>query len=673
MKSYKNYLINLSLLFTLCLFGVASFYPLESMWGINHLQFLPSIFTYLYWAVVVIVIYLMFAPIPIQFFDKVFSKVDNLLWGKRISPKLLFIIFCTAIFYLFRVETHFLGDGYFLLNVFGLDKAYTNNWIEPGSILLIKNIQQLLGGYSTKTALIAFQGISIVSGFIVLLNFISIIGKICDNSKTRIFGFVTLCFSGNMLLFFGYVEYYPLLWAAAVTFINISLCFVLEKKLFWFLILLLLISMSMHLQAFYYLLGLIFLCIYKQNSDKIISIFEKKFTYITISILTVGVLVLILLNILNIKFAQIFLPFYEGKQHYPDYSILSFKHILDLLNLSILIFPGVITIIILYLLRFKENSNGFITKLLILFSIGSLFFLVTIDPVLGLARDWDLMSLTLLTPCLLAVYKLKDDRNLLTVRTVTIYIILTSFITFSYLSVYTNVFSSEQRTFSILKHYGNKDRGGWVAYTKRLRDKNRYNTAVIEMNRFFPEYEILNQVYDLMNRKKYSKAFVLAKKLVDEKPNQADFLQVLATLYSKKGQYDKAESLYKKALVTKKYHVIYNELGQLYQKQRKYQEALKVFKEAHRLSPKTTFVSEGLGLTYIYLKQYNMANLVADSLFIQNKNSPGGHLIKMTVALNKDNQTTAQEHFIEYLKYGSQRSDYKSNSKYYQHLLQNSK
>ena len=259
MKQYKNHIINLSLLLTLGLFGFASFYPLESMWGINHLQFLPNIFTYIYWVIVIVVLYMMIGPIPTQLLDRTFTQVDNLFWGKRKLPRLLFIAGCMVLFYIFRVQTHLLGDGYFLLNVFGLDRAYTNNWIEPGSILLIKNIQKMLGGYNAKTALIAFQGISIVCGSIVLLNFISIIGKICNNAKTRIFALSTFCFSGVLLLFFGYVEYYPLLWASAITFINLSLSFAREKKLFWVLIFTFLITILIHLQALCFLLGFIFL------------------------------------------------------------------------------------------------------------------------------------------------------------------------------------------------------------------------------------------------------------------------------------------------------------------------------------------------------------------------------------------------------------------------------
>jgi len=673
MKQYKNHIINLSLLLTLGLFGLASFYPLESMWGINHLQFLPDIFTYFYWVVVIVVLYLMIGPIPTQLIEQVFTQVDNLLWGKRKLPKLLFIGGCTVLFYIYRVHTYFLGDGYFLLNVFGLDRAYTNNWIEPGSILLIKSIQKILGGYNTQTALIAFQGISIGCGFIVLYNFISIIEKICNNAKTRIIALFTFCFSGVLLLFFGYVEYYPLLWASAVTFINLSLSFAREKKIFWVLIFIFLITILIHLQALYFLLGFIFLFLYKLYPNIIKSILGKKFTYIAMSLLTVGILLIVLINMLNLEIAKVFLPFFIREQHNPDYATLSFKHILEIINISFLIFPGIITIILLFIMRFKENSNDIITKLLGLFSIGSLFFLITINPVLGMARDWDLMSLTLFAPCLLAVYKLKGDTLLLTVRTVTIYIIVTSFLTVSYLNVYINDndFLTEQRTFSILKYYGNKDRGGWVTFTNYLKNKNLKNlyiTAVNEMNRFFPKYKLLSQVYDLMEQEKYVQAFNIAQKLVKEKPNQADFLQVLANLYGRKGQYEKAESLYKRALVTKKYHVIYNELGQLYQKQHKYQEALKVFKEAHRLSPKTTFVSEGLGLTYIYLNQFDMANLIADSLFLQESNSPGGMLIKMTVAINKGDIKSASHYYKEYLKYGTQRSDYEGIKKYYKYL-----
>ncbi|MCK4462606.1 MAG: hypothetical protein KAW46_12435, partial [candidate division Zixibacteria bacterium] len=73
----RTALPNLMLLAILALFGVASFLPLESMWGINHLAFLPTWWSYLYLLVVALVLYLMFGPLPEDRLERVVERVDG--------------------------------------------------------------------------------------------------------------------------------------------------------------------------------------------------------------------------------------------------------------------------------------------------------------------------------------------------------------------------------------------------------------------------------------------------------------------------------------------------------------------------------------------------------------------------------------------------------------------
>jgi len=114
----KQVALKLTLPVTLALFALASFYPVESMWGLNHLLFLPGIIKYLFGLFVLISLYLLFGPIPEKLIERTVNKINDAFWGEDILPRLLLVTVCTALFFIFRVQTHLLGDGYTWLAAF---------------------------------------------------------------------------------------------------------------------------------------------------------------------------------------------------------------------------------------------------------------------------------------------------------------------------------------------------------------------------------------------------------------------------------------------------------------------------------------------------------------------------------------------------------------------------
>ena len=124
------------------------------------------------------------------------------------------------LFWMLRGSTHFLGDGYEWLGNFSKSDAYIHKWAEPLSPLIVRLLQTLQGGYTHATALAAFQILSVVSGGVVVYNTVRLSGMLSDSASKRLTILSTLLFSGASLLYFGYVEFYPMLWAAAFVFFN---------------------------------------------------------------------------------------------------------------------------------------------------------------------------------------------------------------------------------------------------------------------------------------------------------------------------------------------------------------------------------------------------------------------------------------------------------------------
>ena len=113
-----------------------------------------------------------------------------------------------------------------------------------------------------------------------------------------------------------------------------------------------------------------------------------------------------------------------------------------------------------------------------------------------------------------------------------------------------------------------------------------------------------------------------------------------------------------------------NELGQLYINMLQFQKATAVLSEAHYISPERTFITESLALAHIYRQQFDTANALAESLFRVDPNSPGAHLIMLTVALNRGHQGEARVHYESFLALGEGRSDYENIRQYYHYLVQ---
>ncbi|HSG98573.1 MAG TPA: hypothetical protein VLB27_00895, partial [candidate division Zixibacteria bacterium] len=88
---------------------------------------------------------------------------------------------------------------------------------------VVRATQAAFGGFSQETALFAFRILSLLSGYVYVLSAFSISTSISNESAVRSFIFVALLSSGVVFLFFGYVEFYPLLWASASSFFALSL------------------------------------------------------------------------------------------------------------------------------------------------------------------------------------------------------------------------------------------------------------------------------------------------------------------------------------------------------------------------------------------------------------------------------------------------------------------
>jgi tetratricopeptide (TPR) repeat protein len=665
MRLGSRHIPNLILIATFAFFGLTSLLPISSMWGFNHLEFAPSIFTYLYIIIFVLFLWILFAPLPESRLQNILTNTDNWLFGNRTLPRLIVTINFTLLFFILESHIFLLGDGYAWLSNLGSGQAYIHKWSEPLSIFLIRQIQLLLGGYTYDTALTAFRFLSILSGAIFIYNILAIIKRLTDNTYIRLISLATFLFSGAILLFFGYVEFYPMVWAATALLINLSIQNLNKKYPLWPIIILYVLSVLLHLQMLCLLPG-----IYSLSLQNITSIKIRKIGYVLMAAgAAAGIAGIIYLYNTHIEFEVLLLPFLKPRPVAPGYTFLSPIHLYDLANLILLVFPGIAILLFVWYIYGAIRAKNPTSMFLIFLSIGSLSFTLLYGAAITMARDWDIMSLGLLPPILLLLYQIARGKNFQNIRLTAAYTLVVGFITISFLTVALGQNSSENRFRTFLN---NRNANVWLVYADYLHDKGdfaRSNEYIRRRYEVFPDLKKLEQAHADIKQGDYTEALSLARQLVNNDPYNPDFLQILGNAYYMLGQYDKSQPYYDKALRLKPYNfAILNETGLLYLKLNKYNQAIPYFNKAHNLAPDSIDIIEGLAMAYILKNDYAQALAWADSMFQIDADSPGASLIKLTIAGRKSDNQTARKYYFDFLKYGKGRSDYERIRKYYHNL-----
>lgn len=653
------------LLATLVVFGVASVLPYQSIWGLNHLRFLGNGVLYVYFAVLAIAVLVFVGWLPTHRIDAFASALDRHLFGSKNWPRISLALACMVLFYLFRARTCLLGDGCAWLDNFGQGQTYIHKWTEPGSIYLIRWLQSLQGDFSRQTATTAFHIISIVSGGIFVYNVTAVVKQLCQDKYARLLALITTLLSGAILLFFGYIEFYALSWAIAALFINLSLRFISNSRVWWGLLLSWGLGVMMHLQALYFLPGLIYLFLRKIKKPEL-----RKAGYYGVggaALIAIGLICWLYQT--RIEVALLMLPSIESRPAAPGYTMFSPLHLRDLANLILLVFPGAAAVMTLWFFGRNKSWRTTIPAYLTVLSAGSVAFLCLFGAAITMGRDWDIMSLSLLPPALLALYHIDRGKIPIPSRTLAIYVITVAFMTISYVAVSVKTVSAEQRAYSLLNDY---NRNAWLNYGRYYYvkgDTATYQAIVNETMERFPDYATFRSLNDYLARGEHRRAMALAQEITDRDPYNPEYLWVLAAMHATYGNHNKACECYALAAKLKPYDVSLNfQAGQYFIRMRKFDKAVPLLKKSHRLSPDDAGITENLAIALANMNRLNEARLLADSLFMRDRDSPGAHLIMLMIAVDPLNLPVARHHYREYLEHGTERPEYEAVKDNYKQL-----
>jgi len=652
-------------------------FPESRTWGFNHLIFLPDSYSVLFFVIAAFALIIPFLKSSEKWGEALTNWFSITFFENRLKYlyRMIFIAVMTALFIIFSAPTHFLGDGYDVLKNIANPEGVHIKWSEIGITKLLNAIVPLLGTHDENNSRLSFQIISIVSGVTAIYFYFLIAGIITNNRITKTLIFILSTFSGSLLLFFGYAEYYPLLWPLLAGHIYFSLRFLkAERGVIWLWIFLI-IGIIMHLQMILFLPAAVYISLDTGRGLSFFRSYRKPILGLLIVLSVIFGSVIIYKYMIDLYIKDILLTLFIGKPIDPGYAIISFPHIIDILNEIILISPFLLLMIVLNRVNIKNISNSVISKYLFIVSLCCLLFLLIIDPKLGMPRDWDLFALTIFPISLFIIVNFSSQigpvlkRLLISISLLSIISILPFLIT--------NLSKAESTNY--LKYIIDLDRAKSLSSFAVLHSyyKDIGDTCAVDS---------LNNIQKQMYADKYQCDLAMiainngdiktAADFISEiKPNKFNprYQRVLSKYYFQLNKYDKALDHIDNAIQLRRYAArYYADRALIFMAVNKYDKALADLKQGHSLNPFNLTIIEGLAYIYNETEDFDLSIYYSQKLLEKDSLVPVAYYWIARGYLKKGEKIKAQPYANRYFEFSLPDSIFVLYSKELQFLLDQS-
>jgi len=637
-------------------------YPLldenSRLWGFNHLVFLPSACTVVFSILFAISLVTAFLPFARKIGETIIDGMARIFFesDRKWIYRLIFIVISVCLFIIFRAPTHFLGDGYSSIGNLASDTGTFYKWSEMGVTYMVSFIQMFIGPKNEYTARLAFQILSFVSGAVTIWFFFLIAQIISNRNTARVLAFTVMCISPVLLLFFGYVEYYPPLWMIYTAFLYACLHYMVREKGVLIPLLLIIAGIFIHMQIGIFIVAYLFLVFSTGNGAK----FYRRFKALIWS--AIGILAIIMAIIFikrytgNLYFEHIFLPLFNGKPVDPYYLIFSGNHLLDILNELLLLSPALPVLIVISIGNFRKIMLNRTAVFLGLAATLSLLFLLVIDPKLGLARDWDLFSLSSFGVGLLAITMITDSGLKVVRRMYIPILILLLCATVAYLAVNLN----RNRSIDYFKYTINIDINrsfsSLVAlhnYYKGLGDEENRKAVNDRIKKLFPEKPMTQVALDLLEKHKIDEAEEIIKMIPRDKFS-SQYHNLMSMYYLALNKFPQALEESDKVMQLSKYNFVYHRnRAWIYTVMQRDDLALLSLRKAYDLNNTDLRTIEGLAANYLRSDLFDSTDFYCRKLINQDSSNIGAYflLARMFIQLNRPD--SARNYLQLYLRYGS--------------------
>ena len=529
----------------------------------------------------------------------------KLTFGK--SKKLWFILFSLLsfpLFWVFRTRTHFLGDGNNIINSLQKGEFFVK-WTEPIETLIYINLYKFLNSLLSLDANTLYELVSCLYGAIFVFLIFLLVDFLGRDKWEKLFLFCFFVFMGSIQLFCGYAEHYSFSYILIFAFLLFSIRYLEAQNGPLLPLLFFVLAVSSHVSASYFLPSAFLLCFLGYSIRGKLSFLEKKETWAILFLLIISVIILLYMKEHSWTVGKQYVPLAKGDYYAPGYSLLSFPHILDVLNQQLLVSPvGLVVLTSIWAclkaFHLKDKTSAFLFSTFVLgMGFNSIMY-----PGLGMSRDWDMFSSTAIGYTVLAGYLfLRYAKKRVDFKYIgSVLIITADFCTLPWVLLNTSEQKGVERFRNLLDLDPKKSRNGHYTLAAYFDKKGLYQEVEKENQiqaRIFPELTLVNRGGKAFAENRIDEALKLCQEALDMEPNFAEAHFLLGKIYQYRKSNNLAKKEYKLALQFYPIYIqAYANLGHLFAFSQELDSAFHYYKRATTLQTRDENVYNNLGNIY---------------------------------------------------------------------------
>jgi tetratricopeptide (TPR) repeat protein len=592
------------------------FMPSYYAWGFNYISFLHPALKIFF------ILFTIFIFLP-SGQKIIFSIIRYIIDLKHKIPPaagyLILIIFFTALFLILKVKINVLGDGSLMTQIASSDDvdAWTNReMLTTRLVSFLNNILKATGPDSITTSYVI---ISIISGIIFIISIIQIAKLLGKNENEKILIFLFLILSSSSLLFFGYVENYPVFYAFLSIYVLCALRCLLLKSSIMFAVISYAIVFLLHMGALALAPTLLFLFY--------IEIKRKRYMAVIINLVVLLVVFAVLLfmagNGLE-KLIKIFsrplalisdnaVPMVSSYGDFSTYTMFSFWHFIDFINHQILINPLALALLLIFFIYLYKKIDWKEPVFLFLLSGSLLAFFMefTINHIYGMGKDWDIMAPYVILFSLLFLFLLSNKTDFISGKNwiVSLLIGISFLHSIPYILVYAGETSAIERSIS-LQNGNIMPKIGIVItdmnigeYFRDRKDFSRVKGIYESLISRFPQdsrgYLLLARMYD-KDMNNIDKALEISAIGLNRGVPSKRLISNTGQYFYLKGNYDDAMKCWSSLMkLDSNYNQVFPNLGYLYALKGKYDSAIIYMEKAAMHDNANAGIYQNLGNCYL--------------------------------------------------------------------------
>jgi cytochrome c-type biogenesis protein CcmH/NrfG len=446
--------------------------------------------------------------------------------------------------YWLSAQAHFLGDGYLQLATLAGDQPLVRGR-SFGAMFLNVGLKKFFGT-GDQAALDIYRTVAIAAGVMFAAGTVAAAHPLFAGLRERLLFTLGMLTGGFALLFFGYVENYAF-FCLSVALFTYAGFLIGEGKLSrgW-------IVVPFALAVFFHVLGMVLvpalLYILVRDSRLWRSFARWPLALrgaILAPLLAAAVALFAYLYHTSYYFRFAFVPLFPGRLVVEGYTLFSAKHILDWLNLVIMLLPGIAVLAAAGWGSLRKSMRQAGVRFALILSASGALVTFLLDPKIGMPRDWDLFAFAGIPLAALAYLVLLRDHD--RSRAATYPAVLAIALGALLLFPRAGILHTPERAIAQMEDYAHLDvrrnRTGVYAFAQYLL-KEGYVSVYPRVRAFqdsvYVEDRLSAQAGELVRRQRYAEVRGLAQQLIAVNPQMFSGWMYLGRVYNTEGRYDSA-------------------------------------------------------------------------------------------------------------------------------------